>query len=68
MKDVSYTMKKMVQFEVAQTDASGNTSRFEKVMVPVRWDPEIEEWLLTPEAHKIIEEAKSIGGLPKEIK
>ena len=30
-----------------------------KVSVPLKWDEEIQEWLLTPEAHQIIEDTKA---------
>lgn len=30
-----------------------------KVSVPLKWDEEIQEWLLTPEAHRIIEDTKA---------
>jgi transcriptional regulator with XRE-family HTH domain len=30
-----------------------------KVSIPLKWDEEIQEWLLTPEAHHIIEDTKA---------
>ena len=42
-----------------------------KVQIPVRWDDEIHEWVLTPEAHEIIENTKArhMGLLlPEEFK
>lgn len=37
---------------------AGAGERF-KVSVPLKWDSELGEWLLTPEAHEIIETAKA---------
>jgi hypothetical protein len=40
----------------------GKNGRLKKVAVhvPCYWDPEIEEWILTKTAHKIIDETKMI--------
>jgi transcriptional regulator with XRE-family HTH domain len=39
---------------VPKADGSGIAEKF-PVTVPVRWDEEIQDWLMTPEAHEIIE-------------
>ena len=47
-------------FEVLIPDLCG-TGVAERVMVdiPLEWDGEVEQWLLTPEAHRIIEDTKA---------
>lgn len=68
---------KLEEFEVFIRDKSGIAESV-KVSVPVRWDEELKDWLLTPEAHEIIENTKAqrmisrrlfeewIGGPPYE--
>lgn len=60
------------EFEVLIPKADG-TGIAEKVKltVPVRWDEELQDWLMTPEAHEIIDNTKArhMGLLlPAEIK
>src|SRR6266704_43772 len=47
-------------FEILVPDLEGTglAERF-KVLVPLRWDEDLVEWLLTPDAHEIIENAKA---------
>ena len=48
------------EFEVLVPNCDGSAvAETVKVSVPLRWDEEINEWLLTPEAHQIIEETKA---------
>src|SRR5262245_20126493 len=51
---------KSEEFEVVvpKADGSGIAERV-KVTVPVRWDEELEDWLMTAEAHEIIDNAKA---------
>jgi transcriptional regulator with XRE-family HTH domain len=51
---------KVTEFEVAVPNADG-TGIAERVMVkiPLEWDEELKEWLLTAEAHQIIEDTKA---------
>jgi DNA-binding transcriptional regulator YiaG len=51
---------KVAKFEVGIPTVDG-TGIAERVMVdvPLEWDEEIQEWLLTPEAHRIIEETQT---------
>ena len=63
---------KNIEFEVLIPKADG-TGIAEKVKltVPVRWDEELQDWLMTPEAHEIIDNTKArhMGLLlPAEIK
>lgn len=63
---------KIEEFEVLIPNLDG-TDIAERVKVPVtlEWDEEVKEWLLTPEAHQIIEETKArrIGLLlPAQLK
>ncbi|MBM3883497.1 MAG: helix-turn-helix domain-containing protein [Verrucomicrobia bacterium] len=60
------------EFEVLipNLDGAGVAERV-KVSVPVRWDEDLQEWLLTPEAHELIENTKArhLGlMLPDEIR
>jgi DNA-binding transcriptional regulator YiaG len=63
---------KFEDFEVLvpKTDGSGVAEKV-NVMVPVRWDEELQDWLMTPEAHEIIDHTKArlIGLLlPDQLK
>lgn len=63
---------KEIDFEVQVPKADG-TGVAEKVTVtvPVRWDEELQEWLMTPEAHEIMDNTKArlIGLLlPSQLK
>src|ERR1035437_2537939 len=51
---------KIEEFEVLIPNLDG-TDIAERVKVPVtlEWDEEVKEWLLTPEAHQMIEETKA---------
>jgi DNA-binding transcriptional regulator YiaG len=51
---------KLEEFEVLvpKTDGSGVAEKV-NVMVPVRWDEELQDWLMTPEAHEIIDHTKA---------
>jgi transcriptional regulator with XRE-family HTH domain len=51
---------KQREFEVLipKVDGSGTAEKI-KVMVPVRWDEEVQAWLMTPEAHEIIDNTKA---------
>jgi DNA-binding transcriptional regulator YiaG len=58
------------EVQVPKADGSGIAEKV-KVMVPVRWDEEIHDWLMTPEAHEIIDTTKArlIGLLlPAQLK
>lgn len=58
------------EVQVPKADGSGIAEKV-KVMVPVRWDEEIQDWLMTPEAHEIIDNTKArlIGLLlPAQLK
>src|SRR5712691_9218976 len=48
------------QFEVLipKADGSGVAEKV-TVTIPVRWDEELQDWLMTPEAHEIIDSAKA---------
>ena len=50
---------KQEEFEVFVPDARGEVVQRLKVTAPVRWDEEIKEWVLTPEAHRLIEDTKA---------
>jgi DNA-binding XRE family transcriptional regulator len=70
MNDIMKT--KVEEFEVLIPSLDGS-GIMEKVMVPVtlEWDEEVKEWLLTPEAHQMIEDTKArhIGLLlPAQLK
>ena len=51
---------KLDDFEVL-VPSLDNTGVVEKVKVqiPLCWDEDLQEWLLTPEAHEIIEDTKA---------
>jgi len=51
---------KQDEFEVVVPNIEG-TGIAERVKIPIklRWDEEVQEWLLTPEAHKMIENTKA---------
>lgn len=64
------TKKEEFEVHVPKADGSGIAEKV-KVMVPVRWDEELQDWLMTPEAHEIIDNTKArlIGLLlPKQLK
>ena len=46
------------EVHVPKVDGSGIAEKI-KVMVPVRWDEEVQAWLMTPEAHEIINNTKA---------
>ena len=43
---------------VPNMDGTGVAEKV-KVTIPVRWDEEVKEWVLTPEAHQIIDDTKA---------
>jgi DNA-binding transcriptional regulator YiaG len=47
------------EFEVLVANLDGVIIERIKVKAPVVWDEEIKEWLLTPEAHRILEDTKA---------
>lgn len=52
---------KFEPFEIHIPDAEGkSTSRAVSINVPVRWDEVIGEWVLTEEAHEMIENRKAL--------
>lgn len=52
---------KFEPFEIHIPDAEGkSTSRTVSIEVPVRWDEVIGEWVLTEEAHEMIENRKAL--------
>lgn len=58
------------EVQVPKADGSGIAEKV-KVMVPVCWDEEIQDWLMTPEAHELIDNTKArmIGLLlPAQLK
>ena len=58
------------EVQVPKVDGSGIAEKV-NVMVPVCWDEEIQDWLMTPEAHEIIDNTKArlIGLLlPAQLK
>lgn len=60
MKDI---MRELIQnrpFEVS-VKKNGKVEKV-KVKIPMEYDSEIKEWVLTPEAEKIIEEIKNGEG------
>jgi DNA-binding XRE family transcriptional regulator len=58
---------------VPKPDGTGVAAQI-KVNVPVKWDEELREWLLTPKAHEIIENTKArhmgllLAGQLKELR
>ena len=48
------------QFEVLipKPDGSGVSEKV-TVTIPIRWDEELQEWLMTAEAHEIIDNTKA---------
>ncbi len=64
------TRQREFEILIPKADGSGVAEKV-KVMVPVRWDEEVQTWVMTPEAHRIIDDAKArlIGLLlPAEFK
>lgn len=58
------------EVQVPKADGSGIAEKV-KVMVPVYWDEEIQDWLMTPEAHERIDNTKErLMGLllPEQLK
>lgn len=47
-----------IEVRIPNTDGTGVAERI-PVDVPVKWDAELREWLLTPEAHQIIDNTKA---------
>ena len=48
------------EFEVLVPNIDGDgVAEKVKVTIPLKWDEEVKEWLLTPEAHQIIEDTKA---------
>jgi len=47
-----------IEVRVPNTDGTGVAERI-RVQVPLKWDEELSEWLLTEEAHQIIDETKA---------
>jgi len=51
---------KSEEFEILIPNLEGTAvAERVNVIVPLRWDDELNEWLLTPEAHEIIENTKA---------
>ena len=51
---------KKEEFEVLVPNLDGTeVAERVRVSVPLKWDEELGEWLLTPEAHQIIENTKA---------
>src|SRR3989442_855213 len=50
---------KIEEFEVLVPDVEG-TGIVERIKVPItlRWDEDVKEWLLTAEAHRVLEETR----------
>lgn len=47
-------------FEVSTLNLEGTEiAEKVKVLVPLRWDEEKDQWVLTPEAHEIVETTKA---------
>lgn len=60
----------VIEVVIPKLDPDGEANRVQ-VEVPLRWDDELQDWVLTPEAHERIEAAKArYTGLmsPSEIK
>lgn len=51
--------KKLTDFTLQIPDAEGKIVRRVKVKVPVEWDEAIGEWMMTPEALRMVEDAKA---------
>lgn len=51
--------KKLTGFTLQIPDAEGKIVRRVKVKVPVEWDEAIGEWMMTPEALRMVEDAKA---------
>lgn len=48
------------EFEVLVPDVEGTgIAERVRITVPLKWDEELEEWLLTPESHELIESTKA---------
>jgi len=47
-----------IEVRVPNADGTGVAERI-RVQVPLKWDEELEEWLLTEEAHQIVDETKA---------
>jgi DNA-binding transcriptional regulator YiaG len=50
---------KTTDFTLQIPDAEGNIVRRAKIKVPVEWDEAIGEWMMTPEALRMVEDAKA---------
>lgn len=50
---------KTTDFTLQIPDAEGNIVRRVKIKVPVEWDEAIGEWMMTPEALRMVEDAKA---------
>jgi DNA-binding transcriptional regulator YiaG len=50
---------KLTDFTLQIPDAEGKIVRRVKVKVPVEWDEAIGEWMMTPEALRMVEDAKA---------
>lgn len=50
---------KIVDFSLHIPDADGKIIRYAEVKVPVEWDENIGEWMMTPEALRTVERAKA---------
>ena len=50
---------KLTDFTLQIPDAKGKIVRRVKVKVPVEWDEAIGEWMMTPEALRMVEDAKA---------
>ena len=47
-----------IEVRIPNADGTGVSERL-RVEVPLKWDEELNEWLLTEEAHQIIDDTKS---------
>src|SRR5436190_21980164 len=47
-----------IEVRVPNVDGTGVAERV-RVEVPMKWDPELNEWLLTEDAHQIIDDTKA---------
>jgi DNA-binding transcriptional regulator YiaG len=51
--------KKLTDFTLQIPDAEGKIVRRAKIKVPVEWDEAVGEWMMTPEALRMVEDAKA---------
>lgn len=58
MREDMKTKITRIEVRIPNADGTGVAERI-PVDVPVKWDAEVNEWLLTPEAHQIIDNTKA---------